>query len=104
MKSWLTSSVEDWESFSSRDDMGCTEHSSSLPLRHTGSSTLQKDLPGLLLHATSVTYRAVLKSAEECALGLSGCSPAMNTDASLIRWYHTKSDSLDTAGLGEGMV
>ena len=26
MKSWLTSSVEDWESFSSRDDMGCTEH------------------------------------------------------------------------------
>ena len=29
MKSWLTSSVEDWESFLSRDDMGCTEHSSS---------------------------------------------------------------------------
>ena len=29
MKTWLTSSVEDWESFSSRDDMGCTEHSSS---------------------------------------------------------------------------
>ena len=29
MKSWLTSSVEDRESFSSRDDMGCTEHSSS---------------------------------------------------------------------------
>ena len=29
MESWLTSSVEDRESFSSRDDMGCTEHSSS---------------------------------------------------------------------------
>ena len=29
VKSWLTSSVEDRESFSSRDDMGCTEHSSS---------------------------------------------------------------------------
>ena len=29
MKSRLTSSVEDWESFSSRDDMGCTEHSSN---------------------------------------------------------------------------
>ena len=28
-KSWLTSSVQDWESFSSRDDMGCTEHSST---------------------------------------------------------------------------
>ena len=28
MKSWLTSSVEDRESFSSRDDMGCTKHSS----------------------------------------------------------------------------
>ena len=28
LKSWLTSSVEAWESFSSRDDMGCTEHSS----------------------------------------------------------------------------
>ena len=26
---WLTSSVEDRESFSSRDDMLCTEHSSS---------------------------------------------------------------------------
>ena len=25
----LTSLVEDWESFSSRDDMGCTEHSST---------------------------------------------------------------------------
>ena len=25
MKSWITSSIEDWESFSSRDDMGCTE-------------------------------------------------------------------------------
>ena len=30
MKSWLTSSVENWESFSSRDDLGCTEHSSSM--------------------------------------------------------------------------
>ena len=29
MKSWLTSSVEDRESFSSRDDMGCAEHSAS---------------------------------------------------------------------------
>ena len=29
VKSWLTSSVEDRESFSSRDDMECTEHSSS---------------------------------------------------------------------------
>ena len=29
VKSWLTSSVEDWKSFSSRDDMGCTEHSST---------------------------------------------------------------------------
>ena len=29
VESWLTSSVEDWESFSSRDDMGCTELSSS---------------------------------------------------------------------------
>ena len=29
VKSWLTSSVEDRASFSSRDDMGCTEHSSS---------------------------------------------------------------------------
>ena len=29
MKSWLTSSVEDWESFSSRDDMGYTEYSST---------------------------------------------------------------------------
>ena len=29
MKSWLNSSVEDWESFSSRDVMGCTEHSST---------------------------------------------------------------------------
>ena len=29
MESWLTSSVEDRESFSSRDDMGCKEHSSS---------------------------------------------------------------------------
>ena len=28
VKSWLTTSVEDRESFSSRDDMGCTEHSS----------------------------------------------------------------------------
>ena len=28
VKRWLTSSVEDRESFSSRDDMGCTEHSS----------------------------------------------------------------------------
>ena len=29
MESWLTSSDEDRESFSSRDDMGYTEHSSS---------------------------------------------------------------------------
>ena len=29
MESWLTSSVEDRESFSSPDDMGCTEVSSS---------------------------------------------------------------------------
>ena len=29
VESWLTSSVEDRESFSSWDDMGCTEHSSS---------------------------------------------------------------------------
>ena len=29
MKSWLASLVEDWESLSSRDDMGCTEHSST---------------------------------------------------------------------------
>ena len=29
VESWLTSSVEDRESFSSRDDMGCTELSSS---------------------------------------------------------------------------
>ena len=29
VESWLTSSVEDRESFSSRDDMGSTEHSSS---------------------------------------------------------------------------
>ena len=29
VKSWLTSSVEDRESFSSQDDMGCTEYSSS---------------------------------------------------------------------------
>ena len=29
MERWLTSSVEDRESFSSRDDMGSTEHSSS---------------------------------------------------------------------------
>ena len=29
MESWLTSSVEDRESFPSRVDMGCTEHSSS---------------------------------------------------------------------------
>ena len=29
VNSWLTSSVEDMESFSSWDDMGCTEHSSS---------------------------------------------------------------------------
>ena len=29
MESWLTSSVEDRESFSSQDDMGCKEHSSS---------------------------------------------------------------------------
>ena len=31
--SWLTSSVEDRESFSSRDDMGCMEHSSSSLLK-----------------------------------------------------------------------
>ena len=29
VKSWLTSSIEDRESFSSQDDMGCREHSSS---------------------------------------------------------------------------
>ena len=29
VESWLTSSVKDRESFSSPDDMGCTEHSSS---------------------------------------------------------------------------
>ena len=29
LESWLTSSVEDRESFSSPDDMGCTDHSSS---------------------------------------------------------------------------
>ena len=29
MESWLTSSVEDQESFSFQNDMGCTEHSSS---------------------------------------------------------------------------
>ena len=29
VESYVTSSVEDRESFSSRDDMGCTEHSSS---------------------------------------------------------------------------
>ena len=29
VESWLTSSVEDRESFASRDDMGCTEVSSS---------------------------------------------------------------------------
>ena len=29
VESWLTSSVEARESFSYRDDMGCTEHSSS---------------------------------------------------------------------------
>ena len=29
VKRWLTSSVKDWESFSSRDHMGCTEHSST---------------------------------------------------------------------------
>ena len=29
MESWLTSSVEDRESFSSGDDMGCMEHSTS---------------------------------------------------------------------------
>ena len=29
VESWLTSSVEDRESFSFRDDMGCTEYSSS---------------------------------------------------------------------------
>ena len=29
VKSWLTYSVEDWESFSCRDDMGCTEHFST---------------------------------------------------------------------------
>ena len=29
VESWLTSSVEDRESFSSCDDMGCKEHSSS---------------------------------------------------------------------------
>ena len=29
VKSWRTSSVEDWESSSSRDDMGCTGRSSS---------------------------------------------------------------------------
>ena len=29
VESWLTSSVEDRESFSSQDDMGCTEHSPS---------------------------------------------------------------------------
>ena len=28
VESWLTSSVEDRESFSSRDDMGCMKHSS----------------------------------------------------------------------------
>ena len=32
MNSWLTSSVEDRVSFSSRDDIGCTEHSSSYAL------------------------------------------------------------------------
>ena len=29
MESWLTTSAEDRDSFSSRDDMGCTELSSS---------------------------------------------------------------------------
>ena len=29
VETWLTSSVEDMESFSSRDDIGFTEHSSS---------------------------------------------------------------------------
>ena len=29
VESWITSSVEDRESFSSRDDIECTEHSSS---------------------------------------------------------------------------
>ena len=33
VESWLTSSVEDRESFSSRDDMGCTDHSSSALLK-----------------------------------------------------------------------
>ena len=55
MKSWLTSSVEDRESFSSRNDMGCTEHSSGcstetddpLYLRQLSRGNLSRFLKGV---------------------------------------------------------
>ena len=57
MKSWLTSSVEDRESFYSRDDMGSTELSSScctqidLPLGFSGNlSRFLKAVKKLVLY------------------------------------------------------
>ena len=42
VESWLNTSVEDRESFSSRDDMGCTEHSSSCSIEIDDSLCLRQ--------------------------------------------------------------
>ena len=47
VESWLTSSVEDRESFSCRDDMGCTEHSSSCSTEIDDPLYLRRLSPGI---------------------------------------------------------
>ena len=68
VKSWLTSSVEDRESFSSRDDMVCTEHSSScsteiddpLILETVVSGSLERFLKGVKPLVLNVVDRGVV--------------------------------------------